>query len=145
MAEPLAASALVPLAVATRGALTECVHLGAVAVADARGTLHASAGAADLVTYLRSAAKPFQALVVVESGAADAFGLGPRELAVIAGSHSGEPEHVAIVQNVLGRLGLGEETLRCGAQPPLAGAAARALVAGRGAPPPGPPQLSGQH
>ena len=115
MAEPLAASALVPLAVATRGTLAECVHLGAVAVADARGTLHASAGAADLVTYLRSAAKPFQALVVVESGAADAFGLGPRELAVIAGSHSGEPEHVAIVQDILGRLGLGEEVRAEGA------------------------------
>ena len=67
MAEPLAASALVPLAVATRGTLAECVHLGAVAVADARGTLHASAGAADLVTYLRSAAntpRTVQALMV---------------------------------------------------------------------------------
>jgi L-asparaginase II len=145
MAEPLAPSALVPLAVATRGTLTECLHLGAVAVADARGTLHASAGAADLVTYLRSAAKPFQALVVVESGAADAFGLGPRELAVIAGSPLCEPEHVAIVQDILGRLGLGEQALRCGAQPPLAGAAARALAAAGEAPRPVHHDCSGKH
>src|SRR5918911_1763289 len=96
-----AASALVPLARVVRGELAECVHLGVVAVADPRGTLHAGAGAPELLTYLRSAAKPFQALVVVESGAADAFGFGPRELAVIAGSHSGEAEHVAIVRDVL--------------------------------------------
>ncbi len=129
MREAPAASALVPLARVVRGELAECVHLGAVAVADPRGTLQASAGAPELVTYLRSAAKPFQALVVVESGAADAFGFGPRELAVIAGSHSGEPAHVAVVRDVLGRIGLGEDALQCGARAPLAGAAARALAA----------------
>ncbi|SRR5579884_2341701 len=144
-AEPPAASALVPLAVVRRGELTECVHLGAVAVADPRGTLHASAGAPELVTYLRSAAKPFQALVVVESGAADAFGFGPRELAVIAGSHSGEPEHVAVVQDILARIGLDDDALLCGAQPPLAGGAARALAAAGAAPRPVHHNCSGKH
>ena len=127
-------SALAPLATVTRGGRTESLHLGAVAVADGRGALHAASGDPSLVTYLRSAAKPIQALVVVESGAADAFGLGPRELAVIAGSHSGEPAHVAAVQDILAHCGLGEEALQCGAQAPLARDAAAALAAAGEAP-----------
>jgi L-asparaginase II len=145
MGEPWAPARLVPLAIVTRNGRTEAQHLGAVAVVDARGALQAAAGDPELVSYLRSAAKPFQAAVVVESGAAEAFALGPRELAVIAGSHAGEAEHVALVQQILARLGLDEAALRCGAQPPLSPAAAAVLAAAGEQPRPIHHNCSGKH
>ena len=80
----------------TRGPLVESRHLGALAVVDAAGELLYSCGDPDLVTYLRSSAKPMQSVALVESGAADAFGLTDRELAVISSSHNGEEMHTSL-------------------------------------------------
>jgi L-asparaginase II len=91
--------------------------------------LIAHAGDVELVSYLRSSAKPFQLLPLVESGAADRFGFTPAELAVIAGSHSGEPRHVAAVQSILHKIGLTEGALQCGRHVPFNAAAAQALRA----------------
>src|SRR6478752_4505212 len=89
-----------------RGPVVECRHYGAVVVADARGGLIARAGTPELPTYLRSAAKPFQALPLITSGAAEAFDLTSEELAICASSHSGEPVHLAVVGGLLAKLGL---------------------------------------
>lgn len=68
---------------------------------------------------MRSCAKPFQALALVCSGAADAFYLTDEELAIIAGSHSGEPEHLEIVRRILEKGALGPAHLRCGPHAPF--------------------------
>ena len=98
----------------TRGSIVESRHHGHVAVCDGSGRLRASAGDPGLVTYWRSAAKPFQALNVVLTGAADAFALADPELALTCSSHYGEPFHRAAVLSILAKCGLGEEHLRCG-------------------------------
>ncbi len=116
----------------TRGGRVESEHRGAIAVVDADGELVAHAGDVNLVSYLRSSAKPFQLLPLVESGGADRFRFTDVELAVIAGSHSGEPRHVAAVQSILSKIGLSEEALQCGAHAPFNVDSARALrAAGR--------------
>ena len=116
----------------TRGGRVESEHRGAIAVVDADGRLIAQVGDVDLVSYLRSSAKPFQVLPLVESGAADRFGFTDVELAVMAGSHSGEPRHVAAVQSILNKIGLGEDALQCGVHAPFNADSARALrAAGR--------------
>jgi L-asparaginase II len=116
----------------TRGGRVESAHRGAIAVVDAAGNLIAHVGEVDLVSYLRSSAKPFQLRPLVESGAADRFGFTAAELAVIAGSHSGEPRHVAVVQSILDKIGVREEALQCGSHVPFNAAAAQMLrVAGR--------------
>jgi len=51
----------------------------------------------------------------VESGAADAYGFGAKELALSASSHSGEPEHAALAAAMLKAAGRGEADLECGA------------------------------
>jgi L-asparaginase II len=103
-----------PVAVeVTRGDTVESVHRAHVAIADNRGELYASVGDAETVTFLRSAAKPFQAAAVVASGAADRFGLTDRELAVLCGSHAGEPEHVEVVTGIFAKAGLSPDLLRC--------------------------------
>ncbi|HWN81520.1 MAG TPA: asparaginase [Candidatus Udaeobacter sp.] len=106
------------LAEVTRSGRVESIHRGAIAVADARGRLVAQLGDVGLGAYFRSAAKPIQLLPLVESGAADRLGLGPRELAVAAASHSGSPAQVAAVETVLGRAGLDAAALACGYQEP---------------------------
>lgn len=101
-----------------RGETVESVHRVSLAVADAKGRLAATFGNPRLVTFLRSAAKPMQLLPLVESGAADRFGFTPKELAIMAGSHSGEAEHVATVAGILGKIGLREDALQCGRHAP---------------------------
>ena len=75
----------------TRGDQVDCIHRGRVAVVDVSGDLVFSGGDADAVIYLRSCAKPFQAVAVIRSGAAEKCGFTPEELAVMAGSSMPSP------------------------------------------------------
>jgi L-asparaginase II len=117
-----------------RGALVESFHRGALAVVDAAGTVARSLGDIDRLVYPRSALKPIQALPLIETGAADGFGLGPEELALACASHRGEPMHVERVAAWLSRIGLGEADLECGAHPPRHEPSLAALLRGGGAP-----------
>jgi len=101
----------------TRGSRVESVHRGAVAISDARGNTLFALGDVALPVYPRSALKPVQALPLVESGAAEAFGLGDEEIALACASHSGEPMHTGRVASWLGRLDLAERDLACGPHP----------------------------
>lgn len=98
-----------------RGGLLESRHRAHAAVCDARGVVTAAWGDADHPTFPRSAAKPIQALPLVETGAAAAFGLGGEEIALACASHSGETMHVERVRAWLARIGLSESDLECGA------------------------------
>jgi L-asparaginase II len=99
----------------TRGNRIESVHRGMVAVVDATGRSVLEIGDVAQPVFPRSASKAMQALPLVESGAADAYGFGNRELALSASSHSGEPEHVALSAAMLKAAGLEETDLECGA------------------------------
>jgi L-asparaginase II len=111
------ASGSVPLVEVSRGPFVECVHSGHAVVADAGGIV-AAWGEPGAVILPRSSCKMLQALPLVESGAADAAGLGAEALALACASHSGAAAHVERVERWLEALGLGEEALRCGAQVP---------------------------
>ena len=113
---------------ATRGAMVESRHRGRYVVADVDGRIVAAGGDVAAPVFPRSAIKFLQALPLIESGAADAFAFGDRELAVACASHGGEPRHVETVAGMLARIGLGEADLECGAHPPSAAAAAEALI-----------------
>jgi L-asparaginase II len=104
---------------ASRGGIEESIHFGAIAVADASGRLVASWGDPDIVTFMRSSAKPFQALPLVESGALEAFGLGDDALALFCASHAGTDAHVEGVAHIQAQVGLREADLQCGTHPPL--------------------------
>lgn len=99
----------------TRGNSVESRHRGAVVVVDGAGKTVFSLGDIDAPTFPRSACKAMQALPLVESGAADRYGFGDREIALACSSHSGEPEHAALAGAMLKAAGRGEETLECGA------------------------------
>jgi L-asparaginase II len=124
-----------PVAVLVRrGGRIESCHRVAFAVMDTDGRLAHAAGDHGAPVFPRSAVKPIQALPLVETGAADRFGLGPAELALAAASHSGEPQHTERVRAWLQRLGLSEADLECGAHPPGHGPSASLLAAAGQAP-----------
>jgi L-asparaginase II len=142
---PAEATADPVLVEATRGDMIESRHRGAVAVVDAAGRLVLALGDVERPVFARSAIKPLQALPLVESGAADRFGLGEQELALACASHHGESVHVAAVAHWLERLGLGPDDLECGAHLPNDTAAAHALIRAGAAPSPLHNNCSGKH
>ena len=101
-----------------RGDLMECVHRGHIVVAGADGEVVQSWGDPGAVIYPRSAFKMIQALPLIESGAADAFGLRVDQLALACASHQGAAIHTDRVQAWLAGLGLSDADFRCGPQAP---------------------------
>ncbi|MGH3086110.1 MAG: asparaginase [Rubrobacteraceae bacterium] len=117
-----------PLIALKRGELVESVHRGRFVVCDPQGDVLEAAGNVEAYFYPRSALKPFQAMPLVLSGAADEFGLSDEELAVACASHGGEERHVEAVSSLLHKAGLSEDDLDNGAHPPMHGPSAEALV-----------------
>jgi len=116
-----------PLVEVKRGAITESRHRGHIVVVEPDGNIVASAGAFETVTFLRSSAKPFQAMPLLVSGAADRFGFTDREVALACASHNGEPIHTELAMSMLRKIGLGPEALHCGVHEPYGEEAAREL------------------
>lgn len=108
-----------------RGSVVESRHRVHVAVVDGEGRLVARAGDPELITFWRSAAKPFQAMPLVTDGAADRFALTREELALCCASHSSEQGQVALVRDFLAKIGCSERDLLCGAHTPLSPAVAK--------------------
>jgi len=106
------------LVVNTRGGISESFHRGVVCVVDQNGQVIRAAGDFEQVCYPRSALKYFQHIPLITSGAFDHFGFTLKELALMCGSHNGEQMHVETARGILAKIGMGEESLGCGAQQP---------------------------
>lgn len=107
-----------PLFEVTRGRIVESIHYGSMAVVDSNGKLIASHGDPQTVAFLRSSAKPFQALPFVERGGAEYFGFTQRELAISCASHEGSGLHVQTVTQLQKKIGIEEGNLQCGTHMP---------------------------
>ena len=117
-----------PIAVVRRGGIVESVHRGRVAYCDPAGEILEAIGDPEGYIYARSAAKPFQALPLILSGAADAFGLTDEEVAIACASHNGEARHLAVVRSLLEKAGLTEDDLQNGIHSPFYRPAAKELA-----------------
>ena len=116
----------------TRGDMVESRHRADVAIVDSGGTVVRAWGDIEPPVYGRSAIKPLQALPLIESGAADRFGVSVAEIALACASHNGEPRHVELVTAWLGRIGCSVADLECGSHAPYHEASVEALLrAGR--------------
>jgi L-asparaginase II len=122
------------LAAVWRGEFSESLHRGDVAVVGESGELLAWAGDPRRRVYLRSAAKPFQALVLLEAGAERVTHLSGEEIALTCASHGGEPRHVRTARRLLARGGFTPADLICGPHLPLDEASAHALLSAGRAP-----------
>jgi L-asparaginase II len=100
----------------TRNGIVESVHRGDVVEVDAAGRVVRSVGDPDRIVTLRSCAKPFGLLALIEAGGVDAFELTSEEVAIMASSHSGEDVHVRTIQGVFRRAGVSQQILACGGE-----------------------------
>ncbi len=99
----------------TRGNRVESRHRGMAVVVDGAGKVLWSVGDIRSGVFPRSACKAMQALPLIESGAADRFGLSGHELALACSSHSGEDAHVEAAAGMLAKAGRDVSVLECGA------------------------------
>lgn len=113
---------------ANRADLVESSYRGAYIAVDAQGKVIDSIGNTDKLFFPRSALKPFQALGMMVSGAADAYHVTPEEIALACASHNGEEIHRNIVWHWLTRLGLKVDDLACGAHTPMGRDTAKELI-----------------
>ena len=112
-----------------RGSIIESIHRGHLAIVDGDGEIVCSIGEPETVTFMRSAAKPFQAIPFLMSGAAERFGFSESEIALACGSHSGEPLHTETAAKMLAKAVLTEKDLRCGAHDPFNADLSRKMIA----------------
>lgn len=101
-----------------RGEIVESRHRVHVAITDAEGRVASGTETPEVPTTLRSAAKPFQLIPLVERGHAASRGYSDEQLAIMAASHSGSRYHLELVTGILTGLGLGPEHLACGFHEP---------------------------
>lgn len=116
-----------PVYALSRGGHQESLHHGVIAAVSASGELLAAYGDPQLSTFLRSSAKPFQAMPLVLAGGMEHYGFSARELALICASHSGTDEHAEVVAAMQKKAGLREDELLCGVHPPMHKATAETL------------------
>ncbi len=103
----------------TRGNFTDLTYNGHVVIADTQGRILYYHGDPFRFSFARSSTKPFQALLALESGALDYYGITDKELAIMCGSHGGTAEHADTVLGLLQKGGLSPKHLQCGSHPPL--------------------------
>ena len=95
-----------PLFETTRGNIVELIHFGAIAIVSSDNKLLYSYGDPQVVAFLRSSAKPFQALPFVERGGVEHFGFTPRELALSCASHETAQIHLNAVKALQEKIGI---------------------------------------
>lgn len=99
-----------------RGQKVESLHEVTALVLNSKGETIMGWGDIARSIYPRSSIKSIQAVNIVVSGAAEKFAITDQELALASASHNGETDHIIGVQQWLGRMGLSERDLECGAQ-----------------------------
>ncbi len=134
-----------PILALTRGAIDESIHFGAFAIVDSHSNLLAAHGDPQAIVYLRSAAKPFQALPLIENDGHTHWGLSKREIAIICASHAGTDEHAATIKSIQTKIDVSETDLLCGVHPPPDAETAFALRARGESPTPVRHNCSGKH
>jgi L-asparaginase II len=111
-------STYLPIFETRRGETIESIHYGALSVVDSRGSLLACYGNPQTTSFLRSSAKPFQALPLIEADGHIRWGFTLEEIAILCASHAGTDEHIQVLTEIQAKVQVSETDLRCGIHPP---------------------------
>jgi len=134
-----------PIFELVRNGVVESTHFGAIAVADVHGNLIASYGDPHAVAFLRSSAKPIQAIALIENGGIPRYNLTQEEIAIICASHHGTDNHFEVLNRLQNKVGIREADLLCGVHAPGDPATADALRKRGDKPTPNRHNCSGNH
>jgi len=102
-----------------RGGMEDYEFVGALCATDIDGNVLGSAGKAEHRAFIRSAAKPIQALPLALAADDVSLDIPIRLLALACASHAGRPEHVDGVHELLALGDLHTEDLQCGVHQPF--------------------------
>ncbi|KAK3696057.1 hypothetical protein LTR37_018138 [Vermiconidia calcicola] len=105
--------------IANRGGIVENSHYVHIAVVDSSGKLLRSVGNPNRVTLLRSAAKPAQAIAILETGAFEKYGFNDEDLALMCASHNAEDIHLEQARSMLNKIEAKDDQLNCGGHPSI--------------------------
>ncbi|MBI5822701.1 MAG: asparaginase [Chloroflexi bacterium] len=117
-----------PILELIRGSVVEAAHFGSLAIVDSTGTLLHSLGDPDTVAFLRSSAKPFQAIPFVEHGGVEHYNYTQAQLALACASHETAQLHLDTVQGMQAKTGIEESSLQCGPHLPSDAAKLREVI-----------------
>jgi len=120
--------AIQPILELTRGHVVESTHFGSIVVVDSQGKLLHSYSDSPTVAFLRSSAKPFQAIPFVERGGVEHFNFTQKELAISCASHETAQFHLDTVKAMQAKIGIQEDHLQCGAHLPGDSAMLRLII-----------------
>lgn len=134
-----------PILEFARGETVESIHYGAFAIVDSHGKLLASHGSSELITYLRSSAKPFQALPFIENGGAKHWSFTTKEIAITCASHSGTNDHAETLADMQAKIGIDQSYLQCGVHRPTDADTAKTMLLNGEDPTPNRHNCSGKH
>jgi L-asparaginase II len=134
-----------PILELTRGSVVESTHLGSIAVVDSTGKLLYTYGDPNTVAFLRSSAKPFQAIPFVERGGVEHFSFTQSELSISCASHETAQLHLDTVRAMQAKIGIQEDNLQCGAHLPGDAAMLRMIIKQDITPTPNFNNCSGKH
>ena len=129
----------------TRGGVIESVHYGAFAIVNSLGELVSSCGDPNTITFLRSSAKPFQAIPFIENNGHTHWQFSKREVAIMCASHTGTDEHLKVLSSMQAKIHITQDDLLCGVHPPTDPKTNQALQARGEAPTPNRHNCSGKH
>ncbi|KAM0417093.1 hypothetical protein ACHAPT_012931 [Fusarium lateritium] len=111
-----------------RGGIVENIHRVHVAVTDVQGNVLFAVGNPSRVTLARSAAKPAQAVAVIETGGFDNAGFDEVDLALMCASHSCQDKHMDRARSMLTKAGVAEDQYRCGGHASLSDSVNRTWI-----------------
>ncbi|WP_415061912.1 asparaginase [Bdellovibrio sp.] len=102
-----------------RGPVVESLHQVMAVVVNEIGNVTHFWGNPQFLTLPRSAIKMLQALPLIESGAADKYGLEDKHIALACASHRGEKDHLQALQQWAEKVQIKESSYICGPHLPL--------------------------
>lgn len=111
-----------------RGDILECIHRGHICGVGDDGEVKYSIGDPEFLTYLRSSAKPIQAIPIVKRGIDRKYDFTDKEITVLTGSHRAQTFHVKAIESIMKKVGIDEEELICLPTYPLSQAAREELL-----------------
>jgi len=138
-------SSYLPLFELIRGEVVESVHFGAFAVVNSHGNTLASYGDPNTTSFLRSSAKPFQALPLIEAGGHIRWQLSQQEIAIMCASHAGTDQHFQVLTAIQARIQATQDDLLCGIHPAADTPTREAMIARGEEPTPNRHNCSGKH
>lgn len=120
-------------------------HSVHAAITNAAGNLLYAVGDLYRMTLARSAAKPAQALAILQTGAVNRFHFDDADLAFMCASNSSEERHIARARSMLSKVSACQDDLCCGGHPPLSKTVQRAWIKSDFTPTPVCRNCSGKH